>query len=191
VDQIVGGLLLCVSQMCQNVQPGLSSLDEVHQRFVMKGEVVDAAGDFFFGEGSYRFSIVTNAMGGYHSLMLGRNQQLRAEDVVNVVPINDHILAYCTSPMYGTPGLYVIDYSQDRVKCLVAPKGLSEAYPEGADYFEIRCVTVTDPPRIIYYYSPDVDATDFLHFRILDNQFSVRMDGGLPEKAANEVRCIR
>jgi hypothetical protein len=76
-------------------------------------------------------------------------------------------MVYSASPIYGKPGIFLATCAAAPVvKMIVAPVNADAAYPQGADYFEIRSVS---NGRVQYLYGADVDTTDFTKLRSTDS----------------------
>jgi hypothetical protein len=113
-------------------------------------------------------------MGGFRQLFLKRGgvpDVHLSDDVTGIAWFSDSELVYTVSPVYGVPGVYVVDCSNQTAKPvrLVAPITYNPAYPKGADFFELKSVVRN---RITYFYGPDVDAIDFTRFRTTMNERS-------------------
>lgn len=73
--------------------------------------------------------------------------------------------------------MFSYDLEKYRAVLLVGPVKRCEAYPEGADYFELAGVSLEGRGEVRFYYSPDVDLTDFSTLRTTAHEFHVRLDG--------------
>jgi len=87
-----------------------------------------------------------------------------ADDITGFLWIDEKSLVFSSSPIYGKPGIFevICDRDQPTLKMLVAPKNVSSAYPDGADYFELK---ETKGRHVQFYYGADVDSIDFNEFR--------------------------
>lgn len=114
-------------------------------------------------------------MGGFRQLLLERGGVPHvhiADDVTGIAWLSNSVLVYTVSPVYGVPGVYVVDCGGPTAKPvrLVAPMTYNPAYPKGADFFELKSVVGR---RITYYYGRDVDAIDFTLLRTVQNERSI------------------
>lgn len=113
-------------------------------------------------------SLTLNENGGYLTALVSHRQSapdirpLLLRDVTGVGILTGHSLIATTSPIYGRPGLYLLDCREGTERLLVAPRTIDAAYPHGADYFEL---VGRDQDKISYYYTRDVEVTDFSIFR--------------------------
>jgi hypothetical protein len=108
-------------------------------------------------------------MGGFKELTLMSNNRTaarRIRDVTGLAFVGESTFVYTVSPIYGKPGVFEYDCRTKKTDVLVKPVTIDKAYPHGADYFELHRV---ENNRICYYYSMDVDATDFNTFRREEN----------------------
>lgn len=94
-----------------------------------------------------------------------------ADDVTGVMWIGQDSLVFSSSPIYGNPGIFEIkcDHDGQYLTTLVNPKNINSAYPDGADYFELRG---TKDNILEFYYGFDVDSIDFNTFRTENNLHS-------------------
>src|SRR5262249_37122570 len=95
---------------------------------------------------------------------------------------SDNALVYSVSPIYGTPGIFMFDCASKETRRLVGPVTVDKAYPQGADYFELKKLS-PEKKLVYFYYAPDVDAVDFTQFRTDRNLFQVSIDGTEFQKA--------
>jgi hypothetical protein len=135
---------------------------------------VDSVGAHQSARGSCTAQISISPTGGFRQLFLERTgvaQVHLADDVTGVAWISNLELVYTVSPVYGVPGVYVVDCDSPKAKpvTLVASMIHNAAYPNGADYFELKSVVGS---QITYYYGRDVDAIDFTSFRTAQNERS-------------------
>jgi hypothetical protein len=86
-------------------------------------------------------------------------------------------LVYAVSPIYDVPGIFSYDTQMAITRRLVAPRTLTHAYPDGADYFVICTLEPRDAGQylITYIRLPHVDKIDFAHFPTHAPQDSVRL----------------
>lgn len=117
-------------------------------------------------------SLTLQENGGYLTALVSRRQSepdtrpqfLR--DVTGVSILAGHSLIATTSPIYGMPGLYLLNCREGTERLLVAPRTIDAAYPHGTDYFEL---VGRDQDKIFYFYARDVDSIDFSIFRNAKN----------------------
>lgn len=117
-----------------------------------------------------------SSQGGFTQLYVqlgnGRVEHV-ADDITGVVWIDRNSLAFSSSPIYGKPGIFILRCSQPtavKLMTLVAPTHMSRTYPEGTDYFELK---ERKGMRLEYFFSEDVDNTDFSMFHTNQNLRSV------------------
>jgi hypothetical protein len=87
-----------------------------------------------------------------------------ADDITGLLWIDDNTLVYSSSPIYGKPGIFEVKCDSKSLgsRILVDPKNINSAYPDGADYFELKEVK---GQSLQFYYGTDVDSIDFNIFR--------------------------
>lgn len=114
--------------------------------------------------------------GGFTQLQLrSKSHQYKVvNDVTGATYFSDEFLVYTTSPIYGSPGVFIYDCASKSIRRVVGPKIFDKAYPQGSDYFELYGL---EGRKIYFYYSPDVDQTDFDNFRTKEFLFEVLIDG--------------
>jgi len=107
-------------------------------------------------------------MGGFKELeLLPKNGKAhRIRDVTGLTFVGESTLVYTVSPIYGKPGLFKYNCTTRKTNALVKPVTINKTYPHGADYFELHSV---EDKKVCYYYSLDVDSTDFHSFRREEN----------------------
>lgn len=135
----------------------------------------DAPGDYASPTNECSMSLTSSASGGAIELKLG--DESVAQDVSGVAWVDGHTLAYTVSPIYGMPGLYVVNCRSREIQTLVGPRTINSAYPDGADYFELMGVS-EDGSTLYLYYAADVEAVDFETFRSRSSQYTIRTRGG-------------
>ena len=142
-------------------------------------QIVRSAGEYLAPNGRCKAVLATAAMGGFLVLTVTdrAHKVVKADDVSGMSWIGDATLVYTTSPIYGVPGLYRYHCGSKAEARIVAPKTMTEANPDGADYFELEGVSMGPPATIYFYYSPDVERTDFKKFRTREFLYQVRLDG--------------
>jgi hypothetical protein len=96
------------------------------------------------------------------------------EDVTGVAYLRNDSLVFTVSPIYGKPGIFIYDCMSKEMAQIVRPQTIDEAYPDGADYFELQSVRGR---KVYFYYAPDVDSTDFTKFRSEGSLYEVNTDG--------------
>lgn len=87
-----------------------------------------------------------------------------ADDVTGFLWVNEKYLVFSSSPIYGKPGVFEVtcDSEHPILKMLVGPKNINSAYPDGADYFELKEMKGRS---LQFFYGDDVDSIDFNEFR--------------------------
>jgi hypothetical protein len=138
--------------------------------------VINAPGAYRSANGQCPISVEASDMGGFLQLFLPpKSKQIRAiDDISGVAYVNERVLAYTVSPIYGKPGVYLYDCSSRVIKRIVKPTRIDTAYPDGKDYFELQGF---EGNKIYFYYAPDVDVIDFKNFRTTDALYEVLIDG--------------
>lgn len=114
---------------------------------------------------------ISTTEGGFNILSIDLKDRLVpiADDVTAIVWLDTSQLAYSVSPIYGRPGLYVVDCKSAKSRRLLGPTTKTPAYPDGTDFFELKSVTLKPIPTLAYYYGADVDRIDFREFRTKKN----------------------
>jgi hypothetical protein len=76
-----------------------------------------------------------------------------ADDITAMAWLSPERLVYTGSPIYGTPGLFLVecDGAGLRAVPLVAARTRNSAYPNGADFFELKSV---NGRRLTYFSTP-------------------------------------
>ncbi len=91
------------------------------------------------------------------------------EDVSGLFYVEGFVF-FSASPIYGIPEIGVVQCSDLKRTRLLAARHITEAYPDGTDYFELKEVSKKEGAyEISYYYFPDVAAGDFSTFRTPPN----------------------
>jgi hypothetical protein len=125
------------------------------------------------------------------SLVLSVNSQTARStavlDVTGIAWVGNEVLVYTVSPVYGKPGLFLLDCNAMQTKRIIGPRSFNAAYPDGADYFELTGVSGYSNKVAFFYYSSDVDVTDFHVFRTTKNLCFVDI-GDLFQRSANYKR---
>lgn len=87
-----------------------------------------------------------------------------ADDVTGLLWINEKVLVFSSSPIYGEPGIFEVTCDGERANqnVLVHPISINPDYPNGADYFELKEIKGRN---LHFYYGADVDNIDFNEFR--------------------------
>ena len=95
-----------------------------------------------------------------------------ADDVTGFLWADEKSLVFSSSPIYGKPGVFEVTCDRERptLKILVGPKNINSAYPDGADYFELKEIKGRS---LRFFYGDDVDSIDFNDFRTEKNLRSV------------------
>ena len=105
--------------------------------------------------------------GGFLKLFVQLNTEKLmhiADDVTGFLWANEKSLVFSSSPIYGKPGVFKVTCGHERptLEMLVGPKNINSAYPDGADYFELKEIKGRS---LQFFYGADVDSTDFNEFR--------------------------
>lgn len=128
-------------------------------------------------KGGCKISLEVSQMGGFQILTLTSTQAGKNTKVNNVTGVAYHAkdsLVFTVGSVYGKPGVYLYNCISKQQKRIVNPRTINKDYPYGADYFELQDVRGND---IYFYYTPDVDSTNFTSFRSGEFLHEVRMDG--------------
>ncbi|UCZ57639.1 hypothetical protein LGV61_05010 [Desulfurispirillum indicum] len=91
-----------------------------------------------------------------------------ADNVTGFLWLDGGSLIFSSSPIYGKPGIFELICSYDDLTLitLMASENIYSAYPDGADYFELKEVV---DGKLWFYYGADVEVIDFNDFRIEAN----------------------
>ena len=124
---------------------------------------------------------MVSAEGGFKQLLLESDLSKNeiVNDITSAIYFSNELLVFSTSPLYGNPGIFVYDCSLKNIKRIVAPQKLNKAYPQGADFFELKSI---EDDTIYYYHTTDVDKTDFNILRTNKYLFQVFIDGSSLKK---------
>jgi len=68
----------------------------------------------------------------------------------------EELLIYSVSPIYGIPGIWVLNPASGAIRRLVAPEHTKEGWPDGADDFEVFGL---QGRRVLYRYDPDISSS--------------------------------
>src|SRR3990172_2261085 len=155
-----------------------ASADPPAAKIVPFGQVIDEVpGTFLQQGGRCQANLEVAELGGYLILDIMRIPKGRhiepVEDVSGIAWASKDMLIHTVSPIYGKPGLFTRSCSTGQTRRIVAPKTVSKAYPDGADYFRLHSVSLKAPGKIRFYYAPAVDKVDFRHFPSDDFLFEV------------------
>lgn len=142
-------------------------------------EALVSVGEHRSPSGDCTARISVSELGGFRQLFLLRPGSVAthvADDVTGIAWLSGSRLVYTASPVYGSPGLFMVDCAEQYLEpiALVAAKTFNSAYPKGADFFELKAV---NGRRIVYYYGHDVDEIDFRSLRSTANERSIEKDG--------------
>ena len=98
-------------------------------------------------------------------------------DVTGIQWLPDgNTLIVTVSPIYGKPGIYTWNVRDNIIRQILKPKTFDKFYPDGKDFFEMISLS-EDGDKLFFFYSPDVDNTDFRKFRSKDNLYIINVDG--------------
>lgn len=173
------GLLLLAFVM--TLHAGNSSADKVET--VQLSQVFKNLGAYNSPGGQCPIYLTTSEKGGFTQLQFQSKSSGKklVNDVTGVAYISNEILVYTTSPIYGTPGIFIYDCLSENTKQIVGPTKIDKAYPQGSGYFELYGIK---REKIYFYYSPDVDQIDFNSFRNGDFLFEVLVNGSAFKKVS-------
>lgn len=155
---------------------------ELHQTDIglVRVEVPAKPGLHASPTGECRIRLSVSELGGWIELQLNSglnsSSDLIAQDVTGIGWLSGTSLVYSASPIYGSPGIFVLDCLSAKSKELVSPKNMTPAYPKGADYFELYEV-IPEEGNVLFFYANDVDGFDFNGLRRPENLLSVRIHG--------------
>lgn len=150
--------------------------------YVSIGSVVTKPGIFKTYHGECQTELVGNSMGGFTMLyvsQMGTTIQ-EVKDVTGIGWATGSLLIYTVSPIYGDPGVYILNCVTKESRRIVAPQNITPAYPNGADYFELYRLF---SDRVYFYHAPDVDSVNFKDFRSQTYLFQCNFDGSEMNKA--------
>ena len=119
----------------------------------------------------FQFELSVSGMGGFLIMSAGPvNQEPKTniDDASGVVWLSENEIVYSVSQIYGRPGIFLLDCRTGKIKVLVKPETFSKYSPDGADYFELKGLSVSKR-EILYFYSKDIEKTDFENFRTESN----------------------
>jgi len=97
-------------------------------------------------------------------------------DITAVAVINDSVIAYSGSPIYGIPGLFLFDFNKKVVECIVPPSNFKKGFPDGTDYFEIDRVDLKSE-EILFWHLEDLDNVDFSGDWRSGHEYKIKFDG--------------
>jgi hypothetical protein len=142
-------------------------------------QATNQVGEYTSPNGACKAVLNISSLGGFKVLTLtsDRGKPRAAKDVTGIAWAGSSKLVYTTSPVYGRPGVYVYDCDSNKLSRILAARNMNKAYPNGADYLELRSVSSTDPVVVFLYYAPDVDTVDFKAFRSAHYLYQVHPDG--------------
>ena len=131
-------------------------------------QLISRPGQYRSADGKCLAEVTVSGMGGFKELALfsGKGVSRSIRDVTGLAFIGESTLVYTVSPIYGKPGVFKYNCATRKITVLARPVTIDKGFPHGADYFELHSV---ENKRICYYYSMDVDTTDFYTFRREEN----------------------
>lgn len=115
----------------------------------------------------FQFELSVSGMGGFLILSAGlvdQEPKIKVDDISGVVWFSENEIIYSVSSIYGRPGIFLFNGRSGIVKTLIKPETINQAYPDGADYFELTGLS-EDKREVLYFYSKHVDKEDFRNFR--------------------------
>ena len=171
-------LILCILLLmnCRSWASAVTALPEEHQ----SGKI-GLPGSYQSKSGKCPITIVVSAEGGFKQLLLESDLSKNeiVNDITSAIYFSNELLVFSTSPLYVNPGIFVYDCSLKNIKRIVAPQKPNKAYPQGADFFELKSI---EDDTIYYYHTTDVDKTDFNILRTNKYLFQVFIDGSSLKK---------
>ena len=126
---------------------------------------INTVGEYFSKNHSCYFEIYSHENGGFNVLSIRLDKQtplMEVADITGVIWDSPNKLIYSVSPIYGFPGIFIFDCSDKQSRTIVKAINTDQAYPEGADYFELLQL---EDNKLLYYYAKDIDEVDFRTFR--------------------------
>lgn len=172
-------LVLILATLLMVLQAWASS--EATVKAEQLSQVFKAPGTYKSPSANCPISLTISDKGGFTQLLLQSKSQDNkvVSDVTGVAYISNERLVYTTSPIYGTPGVFLYDCVSKKIRRIVGPKKTDKAYPQGSDYFELYGI---EKKKIYFYYSPDVDQINFDNFRTKEFLFEVLANGSVLKK---------
>lgn len=146
-------------------------------------KIFATSGVFRPDEGQYWAELTISSLGGDFTLSVsGMSTTIEQgiRDITGIAWATTNHLLYSVSPIYGKPGIYILDCTTKETKRIISPVNFNIAYPNGADYFELHRLHTE---KIYFYYTPDVDSINFKEFRSRLFLFQANLDGSEVEKA--------
>jgi hypothetical protein len=141
-------------------------------------EVVRRPGEFASPDGKCRAALkISSSMGEFLVLTFDKQPNDEVDDITGMMWVSGDTLVYTTSPIYGIPGVWVYSCGSNRTTRIVKPRTFSKAYPDGADYFRLKAVSMAAPATVYFYYLPDVDVLDEKGIESPNFLFRVRLNG--------------
>jgi hypothetical protein len=123
-------------------------------------EILEGPGEYPSRDSTCIAEVRISSTGGFRVLSVRAQQrQVRTaiDDLTALAWLPDGRLIYSTSPIYGKPGIYVLDCVSGKVSRIVGPRTKVKGYPDGADYFAISSVRKARGFVIEYYYAENID----------------------------------
>lgn len=144
---------------------------------LLSGPAIDKLGTYISPGGGYT-ALLEHGEGDMSVLTIvsksdGRRSK-SIDAVTGIIWISENKLLYAVSPIYGIPGIFIFDCRKMKTKRILGPKTFYKGYPDGADHFELKEFS---EGTIYFYYSPDVDSTDFYEFRTKEYLYQMNLDG--------------
>jgi hypothetical protein len=154
---------------------------------LLSGFAINRHGSFVSPKGGHEALLEINGMGGFLTLNIisisDKRRSKAIDDVTGIVWISENKLLYTVSPIYGIPGIFVFDCRKMKMKRILGPKTFYKENPRGADFFELKEFL---KEKIFFYYSPDVNSTDFEEFRTKKYLYQINLDGTEFKKAQDK-----
>jgi hypothetical protein len=171
-DPIIGGFVAFTLLMSQLSPASLQVMPNTDST-----KVINRVGRFYSPNRRCLASIKISSMGGMLVLNLDKDPGHQIEDVTGIAWISGRTLVYTTSPIYGTPGVYVYSCDSKQSRRIVAPRTINNAYPDGADYFRLQGISQATPTTVYFYYVSDVESLDVKTLESPTHLFRVHLDG--------------
>lgn len=152
---------------------GGAAFAKVQVKLIKPDVLMEKTGNYSVKSSPYYAQLEHSGMGGFLEMTIvekGTDKVVieKIKDVTGATWVANNRIVFTASPIYGKPGLYLLALEHGKSELLEAPKNKNRFYPDGADYFEL-VNTDSKNKTVQYYYTPDVDKTDFKKFRSKTN----------------------
>ncbi len=107
--------------------------DDIHKALARPGSLPSV-------NGRCKAKLQVSAEGGFLVLSVTSPTARSAEvsDITGIAWIGSEMLIYTVSPVYGKPGLFLLDCHTMQTTRVISPRSIGVSYPDGADYFSSR-----------------------------------------------------